>query len=84
MFKYSDGNTPVSVSQLFSKEYVNCNNRNCSCIYASIATTEASNRTFGYRGIYIWDHILQTININTSYPCFKRGNNNLENLSHNY
>ena len=63
---------PVSVSQLFkaNNEYHNFNTRNCACIHAPVDTTEASYRTFGYRGIYIWNHISQKNNINTSYPCF--------------
>ena len=41
-------------------------------------------------GIYIWNHISQKININTSYPCFKNlvkiyiQNNNLDNIRLNY
>ena len=59
-------------------------------MYQSVGTTEASYRTFGYRGIYIWNHISQKININTSYPCFKNlvkiyiQNNNLDNIRLNY
>ena len=73
MFKYTHGNVPVSVSQLFrtNNEYHNYNTRNCAHIHVPVGTTEASYRTFGYRGIYIWNHISQKNNINTSYPCFK-------------
>ena len=92
MFKYSHGDVPVSVSQLFrtDNEYHNYNTRNCARIHAPVGTTEASYRTFGYRGIHIWNHILQKINTNTSYPCFKKNvkiymqNNNLDNLRLNY
>ena len=58
--------------------------------HAPVGTTEASHRTFGYRGIHIWNHISQKINTNTSYPCFKKivkiyiQNNNLDNLRLNY
>ena len=74
MFKYSHGDVPVSVSQLFrsNNEYHNYNTRNCARIHAPVGTTEASYRTFGYRGIHIWNHISQKINTNTSYPCFKK------------
>ena len=57
---------------------------------APVGTTEASYRTFGYRGIHIWNHVSQKININPSYPCFKKfvkiyiQNNNLDNLRLNY
>ena len=86
------GNAPVSVSQLFrtNNEYHNYNTRNCAHIIVPVGTTEASYRTFGYRGIYIWNHISQKININTSYPCFKNlvkiyiQNNNLDNIRLNY
>ena len=92
MFKYTHGNVPVSVSQLFrtNNEYHNYNTRNCAHIHVPVGTTEASYRTFGYRGIYIWNHISQKININTSYPCFKNlvkiyiQNNNLDNIRLNY
>ena len=92
MFKYSHGDVPVSVSQLFrtNNEYHNYNTRNCARIHAPVGTTEASYRTFGYRGIHIWNHISQKINTNTSYPCFKKNvkiyiqNNNLDNLRLNY
>ena len=92
MFKYSHGDVPVSVSQLFrtNNEYHNYNTRNCARIHAPVGTTEASYRTFGYRGIHIWNHISQKINTNTSYPCFKKivkiyiQNNNLDNLRLNY
>ena len=61
MFKHTHGNVPVSVSQLFTtnKEYHNYNTRNCAHIHAPVGTTEARYRAFGYRGIYIWNHILQ-------------------------
>ena len=92
MFKYSHGDVPVSVSQLFrtNNEYHDYNTRNCARIHAPVGTTEASYRTFGYRGIHIWNHISQKINTNTSYPCFKKivkiyiQNNNLDNLRLNY
>ena len=92
MFKYTHGNVPVSVSQLFrtNNEYHNYNTRNCAHIHVPVGTTEASYRTFGYRGIYIWNHISQKIDINTSYPCFKNlvkiyiQNNNLDNIRLNY
>ena len=78
----------VTVSQLFrtNNEYHNYNTRNCAHIHVPVGTTEASYRTFGYRGIHIWNHISQKININTSYPCFKNlvkiyiQNNNLDNI----
>ena len=55
MFKYTHGNVPVSVSQLFrtSNEYHNYNTRNFAHIHAPVGTTEASYRIFGYRGIHI-------------------------------
>ena len=79
-------------SQLFrtNNEYHNYNTRNCARIHAPVGTTEASYRTFGYRGIYIWNHISLKMNINTSYPCFKNlvkvyiQNNNLDNMRLNY
>ena len=60
MFKYTHGNVPVSVSQLFrtNNEYHNYNTRNCAHIHVPVGTTEASYRTFGYRRIYIWNHML--------------------------
>ena len=63
MFKYTHGNVPVSVSQLFrtNNEYHNYNTRNCAHIHVPVGTTEASYRTFGYQGIYIWNHISQKI-----------------------
>ena len=33
--------------------------KNCARIHAPVGTTEASYRTFGYRGIHIWNHISQ-------------------------
>ena len=92
MFKYSHGDVPVSVSQLFrtNNEYHDHNTRNCARIHAQVGTTEASYRTFGYRGIHIWNHISQKIYTNTSYPCFKKivkiyiQDNNLDNLRLNY
>ena len=55
----SHGKVPVSVSQLFraNNEYHNYNTINCARIHAPVGTAEASYRTFGYRGIYIWNHI---------------------------
>ena len=92
MFKYSHGNVPVSVPQLFrsTNEYHNYDNRNCARIHAPVGTTEANYRTFDYRGIHIWNHISQKNNINISYPCFTKlvkiyiQNNNLDNLRLNY
>ena len=45
--------------------------RNCARIHAQVGTTEASYRTFGYRGIYIWNHISQKKITEIHYPCFK-------------
>ena len=89
MFKYTHGNVPVSVSQLFrtNNEYHNYNTRNYAHIHAPVGTTEASYRTFGYLGIYIWNHISQKININTSNLVkisTKLLNNNLDNIRLNY
>ena len=62
----------------------------CAHIHAPVGTTGASYNTFGYRGIYIWNHIYKKININTSYPCLKNlvkiyiQNNNLDNIRLNY
>ena len=52
MFKYSHGDVPVSVSQLFrtNNEYHNYNTRNCARIHAPVGTTEASYRTFATEG----------------------------------
>ena len=33
----------------------------CAHIHVPVGTTEASYKTFGYRGIYIWNHISQKI-----------------------
>ena len=73
MFKHTHGNVPVSVSQLFTtnKEYHNYNTRNCAHIHAPVGTTEARYRAFGYRGIYIWNHILRKINIIHHIPVLK-------------
>ena len=92
MFKYTRGNVPVPVSQLFrtNNEYHNYNTRTCAHIHVPVGTTEASYRAFGYRGIHIWNHISQKNNINISYPCFKSlvkiyiQNNNLDNIRLNY
>ena len=91
MFKYSYGNVPVSVPQLFrtNNEYHNYNTRNLARIHAPAGTTEASYRTFGYRTTYrITFH--KKNNTNTSHPCFKNlvkiyiQNNNLDILRLNY
>ena len=65
MFKYSHGDVPVSVSQLFRthNEYHNYNTRNCARIHAPVGTTEASYRTFGYRGIHIWNQYKYIISL---------------------
>ena len=93
MFKYSHGDdVPVSVSQLFrtNNEYHNYNTRNCARIHAPAGTTEASYRSFGYRGIHIWNRISQkSIQIH-HIPVLKKivkiyiQNNNLDNLRLNY
>ena len=61
MFKYTYGNVSVSMSQLFrtNNKNHNYNTRNCAHIHVPVGTTEASYRAFGYRGIYIWNHISQ-------------------------
>ena len=73
MFKYSIGEVPKPISQLFrtNNEYHQYNTRNGSCLHAPIGKSEAIYHTFKYRGIHIWNHISNKVSTDVSYACFK-------------
>ena len=73
MFKCSIGVLPLPVSALFQYNSVihTHNNRSSKFIHTSIGRSEATYRTFAYRGAHIWKYISQNVPTDVSYACFK-------------
>ena len=73
MFKCSIGVLPLPVSAPFQYNSVihTHNNRRSKFIHTPIGRSEATYRTFSYRGAHIWNYISQNVPTDVSYACFK-------------
>ena len=71
MFKIAKP-TPISISRLLLNSDVhNYNTRQAHHIHSFKGNNEFIYRTFKFQSVYIWNSILQNININVSFPTFK-------------
>ena len=75
MYKYSVGNLPAAISDLFvnNESIHNYNTRQKVNLRQQVANREYMYRNFSFVGVYVWNHIQSqtTINIMTSYNSFK-------------
>ena len=73
MFKIANHAVPISISRLFklNSDIHNCNARQAHHIHSFKGNNEFIYRTFTFQCVYIWNSILQNININVSFPTFK-------------
>ena len=73
MFKCSIGVLPSAVSAFFQYNSVihTHNTRRSKFIHTPIGRSEATYRTFSYRGAHIWNYISQNVPTDVSYACFK-------------
>ena len=73
MFNCSIGVLPLPVSALFQYNSVihTHNTRRSKFIHTPIGRSEATYRTFSYRGAHIWNYISQNVLRVVSYACFK-------------
>ena len=73
MFKCCIGVLPSPVSALFQYNSVihTHNTRRSKFIHTPIGRSEATYRTFSYRGAHIWNYISQNVPTDVSYACFK-------------
>ena len=64
---------PISISRLFklNSDVHNYNTRQAHHIHSFKGNNEFIYRTFKFQSVYIWNSILQTININVSFPTLK-------------
>ena len=74
MFKINSGGVPDCINMLFvtNSSVHDHNTRANKHLYKRKGKCEAIYRTFSYQGIYIWNLILTNININVSFPIFKK------------
>ena len=73
MFKIAKHTVPISISRLFklNSDVYNYNTRQAHHIHSFKGNNEFIYRTFRFQSVYIWNSILQNININVSFPTFK-------------
>ena len=73
MFKIAKHTVPISISRLFklNSDAHNYNNRQAYHINSLKGNNALIYRTFKFQGVYIWNSILQNVNINVSFPSFK-------------
>ena len=74
MFKCSIGVLPSLVSALFQYNSIihTHNTGRSKFILTPIGRSEATFRTFYYRGAHIWNCISQNVLTDVSYACFKK------------
>ena len=73
MFKIAKQTVPISISRLYklSSDVHNYNTRQSHNIYSFKGNNEFIYRTFKFQSVYVWNSILQNININVFSPTFK-------------
>ena len=73
MFKCSIRVLLLPVSALFQYNFVihTHNTKRSKFIHSLIGRSEATYRTFSYRGAHIWNYISQNVPKDVSYACFK-------------
>ena len=73
MFKYSKQDLPRPIQNLFSvnNEVHTHLTRSSTALRTPRGEREERYRTFSFRGVYIWNHISQNVNIDVSYASFK-------------
>ena len=73
MFEIAKLTVPISISRLFklNSDVHNYNTRQAHHIHSFKGNNEFIYRTFQFQSVYIWNSILQNININVSFPTFK-------------
>ena len=73
MFKIAKHTIPISISSLykFNSDVHNYNTRQAHHIHSLKGNNEFIYRTFMFQSVYVWNSILQNININVSFPTFK-------------
>ena len=73
MYKIAKHTVPIPISRLFklSSDVHNYNTRQAHHIHSFKGNNEFIYRTFKFLSVFIWNSILQNININVSFPTFK-------------
>ena len=73
MFKIAKLIVPISISRLFklNSDVHNYNTMQAHHIHSFKGNNEFIYRTFKFQSVYIWNSILQNINIYVSFPTFK-------------
>ena len=71
MFKIAKHTVPISISRLYklNSDVHNSNTRQAHHIHSFKGNNGFIYRTFMFQGVYVWNSILQNINI--SFPTFK-------------
>ena len=74
MFKIVKLTVPISISRLFklnNSDVHNYNTRQAHHIHSFKGNNELIYRTFKFQSVYVWNSILQNINIHVSFPICK-------------
>ena len=73
MFKIAKHTVPISISIIFklNSDVHTYNIRQAHHIHSLMENNEFIYITFKFQSVYIWNNILQNININVSFPTFK-------------
>ena len=72
MFKIAKHTVPISIYRLYklNSDVHNYNTRQAHHIHLFKGNIEFIYRTFMFQSVYIWNTILQNVNINVSFPTF--------------
>ena len=73
MFKIAKHTVPISISSLYklNNEVYKYNTRQSHHIHSFKENNEFIYRTFVFQSVYVWNNILQNININVYFLIFK-------------
>ena len=73
MFKIAKHTVPISISRLYqlNSDVHNYNTMQAHHIHSFKGKNELIYRTFKFQSVYIWNSILQNVNINVSFSTFK-------------
>ena len=74
MFENGRHTVPISISRFYklNSDVHKYNTRQARHIHSFKGNNEFIYRTFKFQSVYIWNNILQNININVSFRTFKQ------------
>ena len=74
MYKYNNGLFPIALETLFSKNcnYHNYNTRNKDKLRPPTSRHAYRDKDFSFISVHIWNYVSDNVNVNLSFPLFKK------------